>query len=266
MGRYPKVQDCEVYMIKSKKNNKTLRIAKIKFDGQELPQKIKILGQNRELRPYIPKPLQCQNCSKFGHTKKNCRNDAICAYCGSDEHATQWKCSKPKCVNCGQEHHARSKECMFYIYNTELKILQERTGMSIKEAKLELKVRGFQDPSKKHAYSSIPRSKNEIKGNLDKNDKTQINKSHEEINDLKKKITAGKNKETVTNNMDNILSNSFDILMQIGSQEDDASEVVEEIFVEQDNKDKKRPLERTPPQKKNHQSKEKHRLNQKQEI
>ena len=58
--RYPKVQDCDIYTIPSRQNNKILKIAKIKFDGEDLPQKIKILGQNRELRPYVPKTLQCQ--------------------------------------------------------------------------------------------------------------------------------------------------------------------------------------------------------------
>ncbi|XP_066971949.1 uncharacterized protein [Macrobrachium rosenbergii] len=246
--RYPNVQDCEVYALSSKNNNRqTLKIAKITFEGEDLPQKIKILGQNRELRPYVPKPLQCQNCSKYGHTHTNCRNEPVCAYCGSTEHTMQWKCSEPKCVNCGQNHHARSKECMYYIYNTELKMLQERTGMSIKEAKLELKVRGMQDPSKKHSYSSITRAKNEAKAETDRNNREQKSKSQEKINNLEIKNKMVKNKETGTNEMDNILSNSFEILMQIETQEDAATKVTEEGRDRQEIKDKKRPLERTPP-------------------
>ena len=163
------------------------------------------------------------------------------------EHTTQWKCSDPKCINCGQNHHARSKECKFYIYNTELKILQERTGMSIKEAKLELKVRGIQDPSRKQPYSSITRIGKETKTLAGNSKEAQINKSQEEINDLEKENKIRKNKETGTNDMDNILSNSFEILMKIGAQEEDTAEVTNKGCEGPEIRDKKRPLERTPP-------------------
>ena len=47
--RYPNVQDIEIYEIKQRKDpTKKLRIAKIKFEGQELPQDIKIEGQKRK--------------------------------------------------------------------------------------------------------------------------------------------------------------------------------------------------------------------------
>ena len=152
--RYDNIQGCEIYSIPSKKNKDvSLKVAKIKFEGQVLPLKIKILGQNRELRPHVPKPLQCKNCSRYGHTNKKCNSEPRCAYCGSEDHATIWNHNTPKCLNCGQNHHSRSKECSFYIYNTELKILQERTGMSIREAKLELKGRGLNDPSKKTKHT-----------------------------------------------------------------------------------------------------------------
>merc|ERR1711915_1132228 len=205
--RYPKVQDCELYVLPSRQENKqALKIAKIKFEGEDLPQKIKILGQNREIRPYVPKPLRCKNCSKYGHLKKYCRNQSVCAYCGSEEHATMWKCGEQKCANCEQNHHARSKECRYYIYNTELKMLQERTGMSIREAKLELKVRGIQDPAKKPAYSSMIKTNNETKTNTDTN-KTHEIKSLEEIKESQKKYKMVKNK-TDAKDMDSILSNS----------------------------------------------------------
>ena len=110
--RYDSVEDVEVYDIPSKRNPRSpIRIAKIKFKGQNLPSKIIIYGQNREVRPYIPSPLQCKNCSKFGHTTKKCRNDPVCAFCSSSDHVTKWDCGLPKCINCGKAHHARAKDC-----------------------------------------------------------------------------------------------------------------------------------------------------------
>ena len=144
-----------MYELPNKKYpNRPLRIAKLKFEGQSLPQKIKIQGQNREVRPYIPKPLQCKSCSKFGHSENKCQSIRVCAFCSSVDHPTRWNCGTPKCANCGLEHHARAKECTFYMYNTELKLLVSRTGMSFSEAKLELKARGFKDPSKNPLYKT----------------------------------------------------------------------------------------------------------------
>ena len=153
--RYSNVEDLDLYSIPNKKYpGSFLKIAKIKFQGQNLPSKIIVFGQNRELRPFVPSPLQCKNCSKYGHTAKKCQNQPVCAYCSSSEHETKWNCGQPRCINCGQDHHSRSKECCFYLYNAELKILQDRTGLSIKEAKLELRVRGFKDPSKNPLFKT----------------------------------------------------------------------------------------------------------------
>ena len=145
--------DVEVFEIPNKKNpERKLRIAKIKFDGQNLPQYIKIEGTRREVRPFIPKPLQCRNCSRFGHSTNNCRNNPICAYCSSENHTTKWNCETERCVNCHGNHHSRSKTCPFYLYNTELKLLMSRSGMNVKSAKYELKARGISDPAKSNTY------------------------------------------------------------------------------------------------------------------
>ena len=156
--RYPNVENVKVYEIPNKKNPpKKLRIARIKFEGQTLPSDIKIEGQRRELLPFIPKPLQCKNCSKYGHTDKLCRNVSVCAFCGSKDHQTTWNCGTPKCSNCGQNHHARSKVCPFFMYDTELKLLISRSGMSVLEAKQELKSRGLIDPAKNPLYRTAVR-------------------------------------------------------------------------------------------------------------
>ena len=156
--RYPNVEGLEIYEIPQRNlENSSFKIAKIKFEGQSLPTDVRIMGQKRELRPHIPKPLQCKKCSKFGHSTQKCRNDHICAFCGSSEHQTKWNCGEMKCINCGQNHHARSKVCQFYIYNTELRLLMDRSGMKVKEAKFELKVRGIKDPATTSQYNTIAR-------------------------------------------------------------------------------------------------------------
>ena len=220
--RYPNVQDIEIYEIKQRKDpTKKLRIAKIKFEGQDLPQDIKIEGQKREIRPFVPKPLQCRRCSKYGHTDKRCLNSEICAYCGSSEHQTKWNCGTAQCSNCGQNHHARSKECIFYIYNTELKLLVSRTGMSIQEAKLELKARGLKDPGRNPLYKTSVRSNIshkaigiDIKHNLP-------NTSLIEENIIPKISKENQTSKALELNASNIkISNAYEILSNIDNEID----------------------------------------------
>ena len=209
--RYSNVEGLEIYQIPQRGNpNNTLKIAKIKFEGQNLPADIRIMGQRREVRPHVPKPLQCKKCCKFGHSVNNCRNDPVCAFCGSLEHPTRWNCGESKCINCGQQHHARSKECVFYIYNTELKLLMDRTGMKIKEAKLELQVRGIKDPTRNPLYrtvvtKSIPkRTENQINKDgdeeavglqtkIDKNDSLKVDITPEQEKDMDTESNKGVN-------------------------------------------------------------------------
>ena len=225
--RYNNVHDIEVYKIKSRKNTETeLNIMKIKFTGQSIPQKIKILGQNREVRPYIPKPLQCNLCCKYGHSHKKCTSKEVCAMCGSQEHKTNWNCDRKMYLNCGEQHHAKDKKCVFHIYNTELKLLMSRTGMSAKEAKLELKVRGVTDPARNPSYRTavtkgLNQLENQTKSKPDKNDK--IEKELEEIfGDVK-------------------TGNKFNVLEEEQTRED-------QMEIENTNtNEKKRALDRTPP-------------------
>ena len=46
-----------------------------------LPEYINIGYEKVKLRPYIPYPLRCRNCLRFGHTTNSCRNNKVCPNC-----------------------------------------------------------------------------------------------------------------------------------------------------------------------------------------
>ena len=150
----------EVRFITLPRNN--TKIAKIKFKGSTLPDKIYMGGRKRDVKPYIPKPSQCHKCSKYGHYKEYCNNEhPACFYCGSQDHASKWQCgNSAKCINCSGDHHARSQSCPFYVYNTQLRHLQIRTGMSVRDAREELRERGIQDPFKRTTYATAAKGTN----------------------------------------------------------------------------------------------------------
>ena len=53
------------------------------FDRPILPKSIKAGYLNIPVEPYIPNPLCCFNCQKFGHGQNTCRNKLTCAHCGN---------------------------------------------------------------------------------------------------------------------------------------------------------------------------------------
>ena len=64
---------------------------------------------------YVPNPLRCFNCKKFGHHESNCPVDegSVCERCGKGDHDhLTSQCKSPaKCVNCGGNHVSRSSDC-----------------------------------------------------------------------------------------------------------------------------------------------------------
>lgn len=67
------------------------------------------------VRVYIPPPLRCFTCQRYGHVAAVCKGKIRCSNCGGEhkygeceEGATQ------KCCNCGGEHSAAHGGCEVY--------------------------------------------------------------------------------------------------------------------------------------------------------
>lgn len=69
---------------------------------------------------YIPRPMQCKRCFRFGHTAKLCKSgQEVCGHCGVKGHPTA-SCqhandaSKVRCINCEGNHQSQSASCPKY--------------------------------------------------------------------------------------------------------------------------------------------------------
>ena len=81
------------------------------FNKPTTPTSIRIGYINTKIETYIPNPLRCQKCQKYGHPKDKCTRPSICAKCGNSNH-TELECKNPfNCINCTGEHPAYSREC-----------------------------------------------------------------------------------------------------------------------------------------------------------
>ena len=82
------------------------------FDSPKPPARIQVAYLNLEVRPYVPNPMRCFGCQRYGHTKMNCSRLPVCARCGKSEDHSEENCSAdPHCINCKGQHAAHSKEC-----------------------------------------------------------------------------------------------------------------------------------------------------------
>ncbi|GFV55556.1 uncharacterized protein TNCV_2573961 [Trichonephila clavipes] len=61
--------------------------------GPKLPTTIKAGYLNCKIRLYIPNPLRCFKCQRFGHSQTSCCGQLTCSRCAStDENITKEKC------------------------------------------------------------------------------------------------------------------------------------------------------------------------------
>jgi len=81
-----------------------------------LPQFLQVDGRRYKVHLYVPKPLRCDGCQFFGHTKLSCSREVVCSRCsGSHSFANCPDKTKIRCADCGQAHSAAYKNCPVYI-------------------------------------------------------------------------------------------------------------------------------------------------------
>ena len=150
--RCPDLRDCGIDEIKEELKNQGVCEAKritFKRDGAEirtntfvltfnstsLPQALKIGYLRCKVEQYIPNPLRCFKCQKYGHSKATCRGKEICPKCGLEDH-DDTNCTNPeKCVNCGGGHPSYAKNCPKWVQEKEIQKVKVTRHVSYVEAR-----------------------------------------------------------------------------------------------------------------------------------
>ena len=130
------------------------------FALPKLPERIKVGYLNVQVSMYVPAPLRCFNCQKFGHSKIRCRKEAVCERCGHQAHENA--CSlRPTCSNCQGDHPPNSRQCPTYIHEQEIQKVKTQHKISFAEAKKKVGIFGtqsnmtFAQALKKKTVSSV---------------------------------------------------------------------------------------------------------------
>ena len=121
-----------------KKDNKEIKTNTlfITFDTHKPPEKLKLGYYIVNVQPYIPNPLRCFKCQKFGHSQKWCKNELTCWRCGSEGHDGVACTSETVCcLNCKGDHFASSKSCPVWIQEKEIQRVKTEKSLPYGEAK-----------------------------------------------------------------------------------------------------------------------------------
>ena len=120
---------------------------------------------------YIPRPLRCYKCNRFGHVASKCKNKDRCSQCGGDHPRSSCNQSVKKCVSCGGNHSAADRTCLRYKKEAEIIKIKITSKISYaeacKRAKLPISVEqtcdkpanSNQDLLNKNNFPSLPNNK-----------------------------------------------------------------------------------------------------------
>jgi hypothetical protein len=126
----------------------------------ELPTTVSIGLVNFHVHAYVPLPLRCTNCQRYGHKTKRCQACApVCAKCSGSHKTPDCKVTEKEALkfpNCGEHHSAAYRGCKrFQNVEKTLKIAsKQRMSYADAARKVALNQRKARQSSQKPAASS----------------------------------------------------------------------------------------------------------------
>ncbi|GBN80576.1 hypothetical protein AVEN_108225-1 [Araneus ventricosus] len=119
----------------------------------KLPEHIKAGYLRLAVKVYIPNPLRCFQCQRFGHSKSSCRGTLTCARCVEVGHDSTTCTAKEKCINCKGDHTSFSRNCFAWKQDKEIISTKIKNQISYVEAR---KIVKSKPPAAGNSYASAP--------------------------------------------------------------------------------------------------------------
>ncbi|XP_017480212.1 PREDICTED: uncharacterized protein LOC108369588 [Rhagoletis zephyria] len=155
----------------------------ITFSSPYLPDELSIGYEKVKIRPYVPSPMRCYNCLRYGHITNTCKNEKICPTCSSPFHLNtelEQKCTQQKaCINCADSINETNsygplgKTCPVFMKEKEIQAIVTLEKVDRKKTIATYKQR---HPNSAPSYSSIIR--NNTSNGLQNNTSTRHEQNH----------------------------------------------------------------------------------------
>ncbi|GFW61187.1 uncharacterized protein TNCV_434111 [Trichonephila clavipes] len=104
------------------------------FACPDLPQFITAGYLRCSVRSYIPNPLRCFQCQRFGHSKTTCRGKPTSARCSEVGHDSGECNGQEKGLNCKGDHPLYSRSCKTYTLEKEIITVKIKNRLTYPEA------------------------------------------------------------------------------------------------------------------------------------
>ncbi|XP_061164965.1 uncharacterized protein LOC133173917 [Saccostrea echinata] len=108
------------------------------FAMPTLPTNIKVGLYQMKIEIFVPNPLRCFKCQRFGHGQMNCKCSETCFRCGEEGQDGKTCQNDPKCKNCKGEHMASSKQCPLWKKEKEIQKVKSRKTSTLSRGKKKL--------------------------------------------------------------------------------------------------------------------------------
>jgi len=153
------VTDAVVISVKNGSERRITNTVILTFNTPQPPQHVTAGYLRIPVAVYIPNPLRCYQCQKFGHGRSHCKGQQTCARCGETGH-DDTQCQKVEhCVNCNGDHPASSKACP--KWKLEQRVQQIRAEKSVSFIEARKLATAEQKPSTHTTLASVISSKSQ---------------------------------------------------------------------------------------------------------
>jgi len=120
----------------NKETNQRDRIGSVilQFSGNSIPSRIYLGFQSFTVQEFVPRPVRCYKCQRYGHVATNCRGSARCPKCGESHGYEECTTETPSCLHCGGNHSVAFKGCPKYKEAQQVQSYKFKNKVSFAEA------------------------------------------------------------------------------------------------------------------------------------
>ena len=131
----PMITDVQSIVIKRNNTEIKTNTLILTFNTPKIPDSLKICYLNIPVSQYVPNPIRCYKCQRFGHVTSKCKHNEVCARCSATGHKDDTCTKEHKCFNCEENHASYNKKCSFYKREYDIQHIRVSQNVSFFEAR-----------------------------------------------------------------------------------------------------------------------------------